>query len=150
MEFYTRYKRPEVSGLVCPENSLTEQVYKDQCDLNFLIRKYHLDDDPFQLKMLVDPASRKAEFLDTTQIADIYTALFHHQHVKRIFESLDYAIQKKFDFSVDAFAEYVLTADVKDINALGIPQLSFKVPTEQKVSETNAGDAPKQESSSNA
>lgn len=129
MEIYGRYRLPKVSGLKCPEASLTEQVYKDQCDLNFLIRKYHLEDDPFELQMMIDPASRSAQFLDATSVPDIYTALAQHQRVKQIFESLDYDLQKRFDFSVDAFANYCLTAPVKDVDALGIPNLRFSAPS---------------------
>lgn len=129
MEIYGRYRLPKVAGLKCPEHSLTEQVYKDQCDLNFLIRKYHLEDDPFELQMMIDPASRSAQFLDATSVPDIYTALAQHQRVKQIFESLDYDLQKRFDFSVDAFANYCLTAPVKDVDALGIPNLRFSAPS---------------------
>lgn len=149
-QFFTAYDRPESKGLVCPENSLTEQVYKDQCDLNFLVQKYHLEDDPFSLKMLIDPNSRDAVFLDSTEVPDIYTALYHHQQIKTIFETLSYETQKKFDFSVDAFAEYCLTAPIKDVEALGVPNLRFSKPSDGDSTPTPTPTSEKTESESKA
>lgn len=125
-KFFTLYDRPETKGLTCPEASLAEQVYKDQCDLNFLIKKYHLEDDPSQLSMLVDPSTRQMQFLDTSKVPDIYTALRDHQRISLIFSGLDYKTQAQFNFSVDSFAQYVLTAPVEDVKKLKIPGLEFK------------------------
>ena len=138
MEIYGRFRRPKVSGLVCPEHSLTEQVYKEQCDLNFLIRKYRLEDDPFALKAMIDPLSREMSFIDTTSVPDIYTALREHQRMKLLFEGLDYNLQARFDFSVDAFMQYVLNAPIKDVEALGIENLRFTAPSEPVKAESEA------------
>lgn len=126
MEIYSLYNRPKVSGLKCPEHSLTEQVYKDQCDLNFLIKKYHLEDNPFDLTMMMDPNTRQMQFIDATSVPDIYAALREHQRISRIFSELDYDTQKKFNFSVDAFANYCLTAPIDEISKLKIPNLELK------------------------
>lgn len=153
MEIYSIYNRPKLPGLKCPEHSLTEQVYKEQCDLNFLIRKYHLEDDPFQLKMYVDPTTREMRFMDTTQVPDIYAALREHQRVSRIFSELDYNVQAQFNFSVDAFAEFCLTAPVEEVNKLKVPNLEFKdfpTPIEPETSAPASDGAPTQESSPKA
>lgn len=126
MEIYSYYNRPKVSGLKCPEHSLTEQVYKDQCDLNFLIKKYHLEDDPYQLTMMMDPNTRQMRFVDATTVPDIYAALREHQRISRIFSELEYDVQKRFNFSVDAFANFCLTAPVEEVSKLKIPNLEFK------------------------
>lgn len=132
MQIFSRYSPPKVAGLKCPESSLTEQVYKDQCDLNFLIRKYGLDDDPFSLTMYVDPTSRKMQFVDATQVPDLYAALAAQAHLRQMFNELDYKQQKAFDFSVDAFSRYIETASEDDIKKLGLKNLVFRsepVPT---------------------
>lgn len=126
MEIYSRYKLPVVPGLKCEENSLTEQVYKDQCDLNFLIKKYGLDDDPFALTMYLDPSSRKMQFVDTTQVPDLYAALAAQRNLRQIFDELDYAQQKRFDFSVEAFQDFCLTASEDEIKKLGLKNLVFQ------------------------
>lgn len=128
MEIYSRYKRPSVPGLKCPEHSLTEQVYKDQCDLNFLIQKYGLQDDPFALTMYLDPTSRQMTFVDTTEVPDLYAALRAQSQVRQIFNELDYDQQKRFDFSVDAFSSYCMTASEDEIKKLGLKNIVFSEP----------------------
>lgn len=128
MEIYSRYKRPSVVGLKCPEHSLTEQVYKDQCDLNFLIKKYGLDDDPFALTMYIDLTTRQMTFVDATKVPDLYAALRAQSQLRQLFNELDYAKQQKFDFSVDAFASYCMTASEDEIKKLGLKNISFEVP----------------------
>lgn len=126
MEIYTRYNPPKVPGLKCPEHSLTEQVYKDQCDLNFLIHKYGLDDDPFALQMYIDPNSRKMQFVDTTQVPDLYAALVAQRNLRQFFNELDYQQQEKFNFSLDAFSDYLMSASEDEIKKLGLKNLQFK------------------------
>lgn len=125
MEIYSRYKLPVVPGLKCEENSLTEQVYKDQCDLNFLIKKYGLDDDPFALTMYLDPTSRRMQFVDTTQVPDLYAALTAQRNLRAMFDELDYQQKKRFDFSVEAFQDFCMTASVDEIQKLGLKNLVF-------------------------
>lgn len=126
MEIYSRYKTPDVPGLKCPEKSLTEQVYKDQCDINFLIKKYGLEDDPFALTMYIDPATRKMQYLDTTQVPDLYAALAAQKNLRKFFNELDYDQQKAFDFSLDAFADYMVNASEDDIKKLGLKNIVFQ------------------------
>jgi len=125
MEIYTRYKTPDVVGLKCPEKSLTEQVYKDQCDLNFLIKKYGLEDDPFALTMYIDPNTRKMQYLDATQVPDLYAALAAQKNLRKFFSELDYDQQKAFDFSLDAFADFMITASEDEIKKLGLKNIVF-------------------------
>lgn len=126
MEIYSRYKLPVVAGLKFTDHSLTEQVYKDQCDLNFLIKKYGLDDDPFALTMYIDPTTRKMQFVDTTSVPDLYAALAAQRNLRQMFDELDYAQKKKFDFSVDAFQDFCMTASEDDIKKLGLKNLVFR------------------------
>lgn len=126
MQIYSRYKLPVVPGLKCEEHSLTEQVYKDQCDLNFLIKKYGLDDDPFALTMYIDPTTRKMQFVDTTLVPDLYAALSAQRHLRQMFDELDYSQKKKFNFSVEAFQDFCMTASEDEIKKLGLKNLVFK------------------------
>lgn len=126
MEIYSRYKVPKVSGLKCSEHSLTEQVYKDQCDLNFLIRKYGLEEDPFQLTLYIDPATRKMQYVDTTNVPDLYAALSAQRHLRQIFNELSYTDQQRFSFSVDAFSDYLMVASEDDIKKLGLKNIVFQ------------------------
>lgn len=143
MEIYSRYKLPVVTGLKCEEHSLTEQVYKDQCDLNFLIKKYGLDDDPFALTMYLDPTSRKMQFVDTTQVPDLYAALAAQRNLRQIFDELDYTQKQKFNFSVEAFQDFCMSASEDEIKKLGLKNLVFKeMPASAAPASDGASDAP--------
>lgn len=40
MEFYTRFNRPPQVGLEFTEPSMTEQHFKDECDINTIVARY--------------------------------------------------------------------------------------------------------------
>lgn len=134
MKIFSRYSRPKSPSLVCEDASRTEQVYKKQCDINYLIERYHLQDSPENLQAVVSPDQvLKMSYVNCLEVPDIYTAIRQHMQVSKLFESAPYATQARFNFSVDAFASYVLNAkSAEEINTLGIENLKFSIPVQPK------------------
>lgn len=124
MKIFSRFDRPEAVPLTCPESSLTQQVYAQQCDLNFLIKQYHLEDNPYELSTLVDPQrSVQFQYLDASQVPDIYSAISNFKQVSQVFALQPYEVQAKYNFSADAFADALLKMSLDDLKKLNLPNM---------------------------
>lgn len=40
MKLFTRFDRPLVSGLTCLKPSMTSQEFKDECNINNILKRY--------------------------------------------------------------------------------------------------------------
>ena len=153
VKIYSRYDRPEVKGLECPEKSLTEQVYAEQCDLNFLIKQYHLEDNPYQLATYVSPGNINFRYLDAPSIPDIYSVVEHFKQVSKIFAMQSYAVQAQYNFSADAFAASLLQMTPDELKKLNIPNLYFEPvpdPNSSKPASNNGSDGESQSKTLNS
>lgn len=93
--------------------SRTEQSYKDECDIEFIISNF--------VKTGIDPREgRKMSFVDCTQVKDFNDAQNLIAETKSMFYSLPPEIRDEFQ-TVDGYLEYVSNpANLKDCYERGI------------------------------
>lgn len=96
MKFRTRFNVDEFNnvGLVCESPSLTEQQFKDECDINSIIARYKVTG------VLGDPMdNREPVYVDCSSIPDLLTAQNFIIRANDDFMSLPSSIRKRFDNS---------------------------------------------------
>ena len=89
VKIYSRYNRPLVSGLTCLKPSMTSQEFKEECNINVLLKKYAV-----QAKLLglplseVIPQPTSDNFGDFTDVDDFQTAMNRVAEVNNMFSNL--------------------------------------------------------------
>lgn len=78
------------SGLACEEPSLAQQHYKDECDINNILRQ-------FNITGLLPESPLSPRFGDFTGIGDYHTALNRVMAAQNEFEALPAQIRARFN-----------------------------------------------------
>lgn len=124
MKIYSRFDRPQVSGLTCEDESLTQQQFKDECDIDCILRRYD------QTGVLVDPLSerRLAQFGDFSNLPSFAEYQNRLAEVSEYFMSLPPEVRSNFANDVGTFIEAIGNPDNESkLVELGILE---KVPSE--------------------
>lgn len=97
-KFFTPFERKRVS-MSFSQPSLTEQSYKDECDIDFIISNF--------VKTGIDPnEGKKMSFVDCTQVKDFQDAQNIVAETKSMFHSLPAVVRDEFG-TVENYLEYV-------------------------------------------
>lgn len=97
-KFKTLYDYEQVS-ISFEQPSLTEQSYKDECDIDFIISNF--------VKTGIDPREgRKMSYVDCTQVKDFQAAQQLVADTKSMFYSLPAEVRDEFQ-TVGGYLEYV-------------------------------------------
>lgn len=94
MEFRNAYERKEHKGLTCETPSLTQQQFKEECDINNIIARYEttgLLTDPLH------PGTRMPQFGDFSNVPDYLHAQTIIARTREAFEALPSKIRDRFD-----------------------------------------------------
>ena len=94
MEFRNAYERKEHKGLTCETPSLTQQQFKEECDINNIIARYEttgLLTDPLH------PGTRIPQFGDFSNVPDYLHAQTIIARTREAFEALPSKIRDRFD-----------------------------------------------------
>ena len=94
MEFRSAYERKEHKGLTCEPPSLTQQQFKEECDINNIIARYEttgLLTDPLH------PGTRMPQFGDFSNVPDYLHAQTIIARTREAFEALPSKIRDRFD-----------------------------------------------------
>lgn len=94
MEFRTAYERKEHDGIVFDEPSLTQQQFKEECDINNIIARYEttgLLTDPLH------PGTRQPMFGDFSNVMDYQAAQNIVVRANEAFEALPAKLRDRFD-----------------------------------------------------
>lgn len=95
-KIYSRFNPPLVSGLTCTKPSLTSQEFKEECNINVLLKKYAV-----QAKLLgmplseVIPQPTAENFGDFTNVEDFQQSMNRISQVKGLFDSLPSDIRQR-------------------------------------------------------
>jgi phage internal scaffolding protein len=88
--------------------SMTEQCHKDECDINYILRKYD------KTGLITHVNNAVAEYGDYTEINEYQESLNMVIKAQNAFDELPSNIRKKFGNDPGAFFEYATNPDNKD------------------------------------
>lgn len=134
MKIYSRFDRPQVAGLTCEDESLTQQQFKDECDIDCILRRYD------QTGVLVDPLSerRLAQFGDFSNLPSFSEYQNRLAEVSEYFMSLPPDIRSNFANDVGTFIEAIGNpANESKLIELGILEKVSSDPSEPPVTPSN-------------
>lgn len=130
MKIYSRFDRPQVVGLTCEDESLTQQQFKDECDIDCILRRYD------QTGVLVDPLSerRLAQFGDFSNLPSFSEYQNRLAEVSEYFMSLPPEIRSNFANDLGTFIDTIGNPDNESkLVELGILVKDSAEPSESPV-----------------
>lgn len=95
-KIYSRFNPPLVSGLTCVKPSLTSQEFKEECNINVLLKKYAV-----QAKFLgiplseVIPQPTADNFGDFTNVEEFQQSMNRVSEIKGLFDALPSDIRQQ-------------------------------------------------------
>jgi phage internal scaffolding protein len=118
------------SGLHCEDATLTQQHFKDECDINNILRQ-------FNITGLLPESTLSPRYGDFTGISDYHTALNRVIAAEDEFMALPAQIRSRFDNDPANLIEFLENSDNKDeaiklglVDSVELPQ-DVEVPQEK-------------------
>lgn len=117
MKIYSRYECPAVQGCTFVKPSLTSQEFKDEVDINNVLKKYAA-----QAKLLGLPISEvlpplsSDQFSDVSNYDDFISSMNKIATMKQTFENLPSDVRRKYGDRVEDFVKGLSNPD--DFNYL--------------------------------
>lgn len=99
MKFNTPYSSHNDPIAVELEPSVTDQQYKDQCDINFIVNQY--------VKQGIPIPQQQVSYADLTNVSDYDEALMTVAQYKSAFESLPAVERERFHGDVREYLEFI-------------------------------------------
>ncbi|WP_176202978.1 hypothetical protein [Salmonella enterica] len=101
-KFHTRYAPPPSPGVVFEEPTMTQQHFRDECDVNKIVERAIRTGDA-----TVFTSDQRGEFYDAGAITDYADAMAMIDDVNDDFNSLPSALRFQFDNSVSKYVEWM-------------------------------------------
>jgi len=117
---YDRDAESDASALVCPEPTRAQQQFRDECDINTLVRRFGVTG-----KIPVSPLPPK--YGDFTGVNDFHTAVNSIAAANEAFDALPAAVRSRFHNDPGEFVEFVTTAS----NRAELEKMGLLVPPPQ-------------------
>lgn len=99
------YRPHERRQLICDDPSRTRSEFKNECDVNALMKRYQ------KTGMFPQPVGRVPRYLDLTDVPDFHTAMQFMVEAEASFMSLPAAVRKEFDNSPQDFVAFAEKAE---------------------------------------
>lgn len=113
MEFFTRFSPAKsVSVDVSSRPSLTQQQFRDECDVNYIIEHFQ---DPARPSLVQPSVPRVPLFGDFSQIPDVRSAHAIFQRAEAEFSALPADVRAKFDNNPVSMMAFLETSSVDQI-----------------------------------
>lgn len=91
MKFFTRFNPPEKNGIEFTEPSMTEQHFKQECDINYIVQQY-------QTTGVMPQGDRQPLFGDFAEFpTDLQASMAMYDEAQDRFMQLDARLRKEFD-----------------------------------------------------
>ncbi|QCQ84646.1 internal scaffolding protein [Blackfly microvirus SF02] len=87
-------------NLECPDDGMTRQEFRDECDINVLMATYERNGMP------PPPSAGTAQFLDVSDVPDLPRAIALMEAAEAAFMTLPAKVRREFDNSAVSFVEY--------------------------------------------
>lgn len=101
-KFHTRYNPPPSPGIVFEEPTMTQQHFRDECDINKIVERAIRTGDT-----TVFTSAQRAEFYDASAITDYVDAMALIDDVNDDFNSLPSTIRSMFGNNVKQYVEWM-------------------------------------------
>lgn len=89
VQIYSRYYPPQAPGLEFTEPTMAQQHFKDECDINNILKKYTVTG--------ILPSIGPGQYLDCTDAGDYLSAIQTINQVDEFFSSLPAELRKQFN-----------------------------------------------------
>ena len=100
MKFLTKFDRPKMNGLKCPEKTRTKQSFKDECDINNILKKYQ------KTGQLPDMIRSNPQYGDFSDVVDYQTGLDIVNKAHMQFMALSADVRERFANSPEKFLQF--------------------------------------------
>lgn len=116
MDFYTRFSPPPSPAFETVGPSMTQQRFKEECDVNYVLAKYKVPQnaDAEMVKRLLavsDPAMvsavRTGSFEDVSEVPDYATAIRQRREALLGFQRLPVDVRMQFGNNPEIFSEFL-------------------------------------------
>ncbi|QIR82400.1 internal scaffolding protein [Chicken microvirus mg8_109] len=95
---YSRYNRPVVSGVKFDKPSITQQHFKEQCDINRILDAYRVKARAMGVSVVeLMPKLGSEQFADVSNVDDYLTAQNRIAQVNQMFEALPAEVRRSYD-----------------------------------------------------
>lgn len=112
----------------CTDCSRTRQEFKDECDLQKIIRRFSSTDEGMQA-LANAQGFISGRFEDVSSVPDYQTACNLKMRADAIFEALPAALRKRFDHDPGKFLDFVDDpANIEELKSLGLVKTAAEVP----------------------
>lgn len=101
-KFLKRYDEVPECGLKFEDDSRTEQCFKDECDINNIVRQPNLGINPFSTI-----SNRQAQFGDFSDMKDFHSAMNIVTKAQQEFEQMPSVIRRRFHDNPAEFMDFV-------------------------------------------
>ena len=131
--FKTIYNYVQNDGVDFKEPSMTQQQFKDECDINKIMDRY------LKTGVLSDPLDRRVtpKYGDYAEIGDYMDHMNKVVEANEMFEALPASIRKRFNNNPADLIEFVMDANNRaEAELLGLVEKSEVV--EEKVKDVNS------------
>ena len=116
VQIYSRYKRPLVDGFTFKKPSMTSQEFKEECNINVLLKKYTVQANLLGLPLSqVIPQPTSDNFGDFTNVDDFQTAMNKVAEINNMFSNLPSDIRAQCDNRPENFLR--MCSDEKNFKA---------------------------------
>lgn len=119
------------TGLACHDKTLAQQQFKEECDINTLVERFHLTGEMPQLAEL-------PSFQEFTGIFDFQTAMNTVRQANETFMSMPAGLRARFHNNPQEFLEFTSNKDnLPEIEKLGLlaPEAVQRLAKERKDAE---------------
>lgn len=104
MKIFSKYKPPKHGGITFKLPSMTQQSFKDECDVNQILAK-------FVQTGVLEQSARPADYFDASVVSDYRDALHQIQHAQNEFSELPSHLRKYFENDPAKFIDFVENPD---------------------------------------
>lgn len=108
MKFHSAYSKRTRKPFSCVGPSETKQAFKNECDINFLLRNYN------KTGLISHVNKHQGQYTDLPENIDYHTALTAVINAQATFDSLPSKLRKRFFNSPHSFLEFVSNPDNHD------------------------------------
>lgn len=100
LKFRTPWRRPRTAGITFHEATLTKQSFKDECDINNILKRFERTG---QLPELIKQNPQYGEFADAPAYQDALNLVLHAQEQ---FDALSSKVRERFNNDPTKFLEF--------------------------------------------